>query len=130
LGYNKLPILNKDTETAIVNITSNVTFQPLVVLPTYSDSKAALHSHSVALRYELAKNSNIKLFEVMPSLVDTEATKDMGGEHGIAPIQVAEAIHDAIINDQYEIYVGDTAVQREVYFNNPTTSLLAFNKGL
>jgi len=125
-----LPILNKSKEAAIINITSNVTFQPLVVLPTYSDTKSALHSHSVALRYELEKNTNTKVFEVMPSLVDTNATKDMGGENGIAPSEVAEVVYNGILNDQNEIYVGDTAVQREVYFNNPVESLLSFNKGL
>ena len=86
-----LPVLKQQPEAAIVNITSNVTFHPLLVLPTYSDAKAALHSHTVALRLSLAGSTNIKLFEVMPSLVNTDATKDMGGtENGMPPQQVAE----------------------------------------
>lgn len=59
-----LPLLKKQPEAAIVNITSNVTFHPLLILPTYSDSKAALHSHTVALRLSLEK---IRLSSCMKS---------------------------------------------------------------
>ena len=125
-----LPLLKQQPEAAIVNITSNVTFHPLLILPTYSDSKAALHSHTVALRLSLEKNTAIKLYEVMPSLVDTEATKDMGGHTGMAPRVVAETTVMGIENDQYEIYVGETASQRTAYFADPVAAVSAFNKGL
>ncbi len=125
-----LPLLKQQPEAAIVNITSNVTFHPLLILPTYSDSKAALHSHTVALRLSLAKNTAIKLFEVMPSLVDTEATKDMGGHTGMAPRVVAETTVKGIEADQYEIYVGETVSQRAAYFADPVAAVNAFNHGL
>lgn len=125
-----LPVLKKQPEAAIVNITSNVSFHPLIVLPTYSDSKAALHSHTVALRITLASDTNIKLFEVMPSLIDTDATKDMGGANGLPPRVVAEDIYNGIEQDQYEIYVGDTGQQRAYYFEDPQVAVLNFNKGL
>ncbi|AKD53918.1 SDR family oxidoreductase [Spirosoma radiotolerans] len=125
-----LPLLKQQPEATIVNITSNVSFHPLVVLPTYSDSKAALHSHTVALRLGLAKNTAINVFEVMPSLVDTEATKDMGGHTGMAPLLVAETIAKGIEADQYEIYVGETANQRTAYFADPFQAIQDFNKGL
>ncbi|CEJ68144.1 putative oxidoreductase [Chryseobacterium oranimense G311] len=125
-----LPLLKKQSEAAVINITSNVTFQPLIVLPTYSDAKAALHSHTVALRHTLGKDSTIKIYEVMPSLVNTEATKNMGGENGMHPSVVAESIFNGIKNDSYEIYVGDTAEQRNAYFENPAQSLETFNSGL
>jgi len=125
-----LPTLKKQPEAAIVNITSNVSFHPLIVLPTYSDTKAALHSHTVALRLTLAKDTNIKLFEVMPSLINTDATKDMGGANGLPPKVVAEDIFNGLEQDQYEIYVGDTGQQRADYFANPETAVLNFNKGL
>jgi short-subunit dehydrogenase involved in D-alanine esterification of teichoic acids len=40
-----------------------------------ADSKAALHSYSIALRLTLASTSNIKVLEVFPSLIDTEGTR-------------------------------------------------------
>lgn len=125
-----LPILKQQPQAAIVNITSNVTFHPLVVLPTYSDSKAALHSHTVALRFTLAQDTGIKVYEVMPSLVNTYATKDMGGENGMHPQVVAEATVAGIKADQYEIYVGDTAAQRSAYLADPENAIASFNHGL
>ena len=126
-----LPLLKKQPEAAIVNITSNVAFHPLVVLPTYSDAKTALHSHSVALRLTLSTDTNIKVFEVMPSLINTDATKDMGGEqHGLPPLVVAEDIYNGITNDRYEICVGEAGRQHADYFANPEAAIAKFNQGL
>jgi uncharacterized oxidoreductase len=125
-----LQVLSRQPEAAIVNITSNVSFHPLVVLPTYSDTKAALHSHSVALRLTLARDTGIKVFEVMPSLIDTEATKDMGGEKGLPPAAVANDIFNGLESDQFEIYVGDTGMQHAAYFADPIQATNLFNKGL
>jgi uncharacterized oxidoreductase len=125
-----LPVLTQQPEAAVINITSNVSFHPLVILPTYSDSKAALHSHTVALRHGLAKNSAVKVFEVMPSLVDTEATKDMGGAAGMSAHELARHVLAGVQNDQYEIYVGDTAQQRAAYLADPAAATDAFNNGL
>jgi uncharacterized oxidoreductase len=130
LTESLLPILKKQAEAAIVNITSNVSFHPLIVLPTYSDTKAALHSHTVALRITLAADTNIKLFEVMPSLIDTEATKNMGGQNGLPTEVVAEDIYNGITNDTYEIYVGETGRQHAEYFADPVAAVHNFNKGL
>lgn len=125
-----LPVLKAQPEAAIVNITSNVSFHPLIVLPTYSDTKAALHSYTRALRLTLENDTKIKVFEVMPSLIDTEATKDMGGANGLPPSVVADDIFNGITNDSYEIYVGETERQRTEYFADPEAAVRNFNKGL
>jgi uncharacterized oxidoreductase len=126
-----LPLLKKQPEAAIVNITSNVAFHPLVVLPTYSDAKTALHSHSVALRLTLSSDTNIKIFEVMPSLINTDATKDMGGEqHGLPPEVAAQDIYNGIQEDRYEIFVGEAEKQYADYFADPKAAIAQFNKGL
>jgi len=67
-----LPLLSKQPEAAIVNVSSIVAFVPGINIPTYSASKAALHSYTRALRYTLALTTRIKVFELMPPLVDTE----------------------------------------------------------
>lgn len=126
-----LPLLKKQPEAAVVNITSNVAFHPLVVLPTYSDAKTALHSHSVALRLTLSTDTNIKIFEVMPSLINTDATKDMGGEqHGLPPEVAAEDIYNGIADDRYEIFVGEAGQQYAAYFADPKAAIAKFNQGL
>jgi len=74
-----LPLLSASDEAAIVNVTSIVAFVPGINLPTYAASKAALHSYSQALRYTLAKTTQIKVFELMPPLVNTELSAEIGG---------------------------------------------------
>jgi uncharacterized oxidoreductase len=126
-----LPLLKKQSEAAIVNITSNVAFHPLVVLPTYSDAKTALHSHSVALRLTLSTDTDIKVFEVMPSLINTDATKGMGGEqHGLPPEVAAQDIYNGIKEDRYEIFVGEAGQQYADYFAGPEAAVAKFNQGL
>lgn len=126
-----LPLFKKQPEAAVVNITSNVAFHPLVVLPTYSDAKTALHSHSVALRLTLSTDTNIKVFEVMPSMINTDATKEMGGEmHGLPPEVAAQDIYNGISEDRFEIFVGEAGQQYADYFNDPKTATAKFNKGL
>ena len=126
-----LPLFKKQPDAAIVNITSNVAFHPLLVLPTYSDAKTALHSHSVALRLTLSSDTNIKVFEVMPSLINTDATRGMGGEeNGLPPLVVAEDIYNGIKEDRYTIFVGETGRQYADYFADPEAATATFNEGL
>lgn len=104
-----LPALTASAAGAIVNVSSILAFAPRHTLPTYSASKAALHSYTQALRFELAKATNVKVFELMPPLVNTDFSKDIGGENEILPSQVAEDLVNAFENDSYEIHVGNTA---------------------
>lgn len=45
----------------------------------------------------------------MPPMVNTEFSKDVGGEHGMSPVEVAQGLIDGITNDEFEIKVGQTA---------------------
>ncbi|MBB5395226.1 SDR family oxidoreductase [Mucilaginibacter sp. AK015] len=130
LTESLLPLLKKQPEAAIVNLGSNVAFHPLVVLPTYSDSKAALHSYTIALRLTLANTSNIKLFEVFPSLIDTEGTRALGLNDGLPASVAAENIAEGIEQDHYEIFVGEAGKQRTAFLADPEAAILSFNKGL
>jgi uncharacterized oxidoreductase len=55
-----LPLLKSQNESAIINVSSVVAFAPGLSLPTYSASKAALHSYTQALRLSLKRDSNVK----------------------------------------------------------------------
>lgn len=103
-----LPALSASPEAAIVTVSSILALTPSHNLPTYSASKVALHFYSQALRFDLAK-TNIKVFELMPPLVNTEFSKEIGGENGIPPSEVAQDLIDAFESDTYEIHVGNTA---------------------
>ena len=104
-----LPLLEKQPESAIVNVSSITALAPSVQIPTYSASKAATRSYTLALRYTLEKKgSAVKVFELLPPLVNTEFSKEIGGENGIEPEVVAQELISAIENDSYEVRVGMT----------------------
>ena len=103
-----LPTLKAQKEAAIVNVTSVLAIAPSHDMPTYSASKAALRSYTQALRFSLGDNSTVKVFELMPPLVDTEFSAGIGGSNGIPPQQVADEFLKGIETDTYEIKVGFT----------------------
>jgi len=124
-----LPLLQQQPEAAVVNVTSVLALVPAVSVPTYSASKAALHSFSQILRYTLAKSTNVKVFELMPPLVNTEFSKEIGGEKGISPLAVAERFVSALENDEYEIHVGGTADIYKLALSSPQQALQVLNQG-
>jgi uncharacterized oxidoreductase len=127
LNEQLLPLLQQQPAAAIVNVTSIVAFAPNHILSSYSASKAALHSYSQSLRIELAKKSNVKVFELMPPLVNTDFSQDIGGSKGIPPAAVADAFMVAFQNDEYEIHVGGTADLYKLYLSSPAQALAALN---
>jgi len=103
-----LPLLKQVPEGAIVNVSSVAAYVPSSSTPTYSASKAALHSYTLVLRHALGKETSIKVFEVLPPLVNTEFSKDIHGERGMNPMDVAAEVMAGIEADRYEIRVGAT----------------------
>lgn len=103
-----LPVLEKQAESAIVNVSSIVAFRPSVVLPTYSASKAALHSYTQSLRAALQETGSVEVYELMPPLVNTDFSQAIGGAAGIDPAEVAQDLLQAFQAKQWEVPVGDT----------------------
>jgi len=123
-----LPSLKTQKEAAIVNVTSVLAISPSYDLPTYSASKAALRSYTQALRFSLSdKNPNVKIFELMPPLVDTEFSAEIGGSNGIPPSQVAEEFVAAVEKDEYEIRVGFTAQFWDAFLKSPEEAFKMLN---
>ncbi|HEY9049499.1 MAG TPA: SDR family NAD(P)-dependent oxidoreductase [Ohtaekwangia sp.] len=127
LNEKLLPLLKKQPEAAIVNVSSIVAFVPNHKLATYGASKAALHSYSQSLRLSLEKNTPVKVFELMPPLVNTDFSQEIGGEHGIPPSVVAEDLISAFEKNEYEIHVGQTAYIYKLHLSSPAEALLALN---
>jgi uncharacterized oxidoreductase len=121
-----LPQLTSRPEAAIVNVTSIVVFAPSAALSTYAASKAALHSYTQSLRHTL-KATPVKVFELMPPLVDTEFSKEIGGSNGIPPQAVATSLLEALENDTYEIHTGDTAHVYKVFLSSPQEAFNILN---
>jgi uncharacterized oxidoreductase len=75
--------------TAIINVTSGLSFSPLTKVPVYSASKAFFHSFTLSLRHLLKDlpagkaGKNIEVIELIPPALNT----DLGGKglHDFAP---------------------------------------------
>ena len=103
-----LPQLLGQEDSAIVNISSIAVFRSNKFLPTYSASKAALHSYTQGLRDTFADNDKLNVYEVYPPLVNTEFSAEIGGANGIPASEVADELFLALEKDQFEVPVGDT----------------------
>ena len=66
-----LPTLKKQSSATIVTVSSGLAFLPLAVTPTYCATKAAIHSWSQSLRFQL-RDTNIEVLEIAPPYVQTE----------------------------------------------------------
>lgn len=75
-----LPSLLRRPRAAIVNVTSGLAFMPSALTPSYCATKAALHSYTQSLRFQL-RDTSVQVIEVIPPQVQTA----LQGERGFAP---------------------------------------------
>jgi uncharacterized oxidoreductase len=66
-----LPHLQKQAYSAIMNVSSGLAFVPLAPTPTYCATKAAIHSYSESLRYQL-RGTPTEVLELIPPYVATD----------------------------------------------------------
>ena len=71
-----LPHLLQQPSATVLTVTSGLAFVPLSLTPTYCATKAAVHSYTQSLRYQL-QGTSVQVIEIVPPYVQTELT----GEH-------------------------------------------------
>lgn len=77
-----LPHLLARPRSAIVTVSSGLAFVPLATTPTYSATKAAIHSWSMSLREQL-KATSVEVIEIAPPYVQTEL---LGPQQAVDPL--------------------------------------------
>jgi uncharacterized oxidoreductase len=70
-----LPSLKKQPRATIMNVSSGLAFVPLTMTPTYCATKAAIHSYTQSLRYQL-KTTKMEVIELIPPYVQTTLMGD------------------------------------------------------
>ena len=112
LSAELFPHLAKQPAAAIVNVSSGLAFAPLAHMPVYCATKAALHSLTLSMRYQL-RNTSIRVFEMILPVV----TSELGSAHRPASLNAtampagtaATEIVEALLRDQFEYAIGDAA---------------------
>jgi uncharacterized oxidoreductase len=70
-----LPQLLSQPRATIMTVSSGLAFVPMKITPTYCATKAAIHSYSQSLRYQL-KGTSVQVLELIPPYVQTQLLGD------------------------------------------------------
>lgn len=104
LTHSFLPHLRVRDIAAIVNVTSVLALVPKQSASVYCASKAALHSFTRSLRWQL-EGTGVRVFEVMPPLVDTAMTGGRG-RGKITPDALANEFWSGFETEKLEMHIG------------------------
>jgi uncharacterized oxidoreductase len=66
-----LPLLRRQPRSTVMTVSSGLAFVPLAMTPTYCATKAAIHSYTLSLRWQL-KDTTTEVIELIPPYVQTQ----------------------------------------------------------
>src|SRR6266700_65045 len=97
---------NKGT---VINVSSGLAFVPLPAAPIYCATKAAIHSYTLSLRFQLEANS-VEVVEIMPPAVKTDMTTELveGGASVMSTEDLVKQTFSALKSGSLEIHPGQT----------------------
>jgi len=106
--------LGRQPDAALVNVSSGLGFVPLIAAPTYSATKAALHSYTVALREAL--KDKVEVIELVPPAVQTDLTPGQSAREGYLPL--AEFADEVMTLFRQQPTPREILVQRVAFLRN------------
>lgn len=123
-----LPLLQKNKDSAVVNVSSGLFIAPKQSASVYCATKAAIHSFSKTLRYQL-ENSDTKVFEIIPALIDTPMTEGRG-KSKLTPEDLVDEFMRNFKADKYESYIGKTKLLKLINRLSPGLADKIMKNGL
>ena len=90
---------------AFMNVTSGLSFMPLANVPIYCATKAALHSFTLSLRWQL-KETHIRVVEIIPPAVDTDLQAPGLHTFGVNVGEFADHVFNELEAGSIEIAYG------------------------
>lgn len=122
-----LPLLLKQKDSTLINISSGLAYMPLAGSPIYCATKAAIHSYSMSLRHQL-RDTSVRVIEIAPPAVETDLGKAPGVPEikypklGLEPFMIQTM--KALESDGTELPIGQAKMLRfgsrllpSVFFN-------------
>jgi len=92
-------------QAAIINVTSGLSFVPLANVPIYCATKAALHSFTLSLRWQL-RETKTEVIEIIPPAVDTDLQAPGLHKFGVNVDLFADHIFEELEKGENEIAYG------------------------
>ncbi|MDB5214328.1 MAG: 3-oxoacyl-[acyl-carrier protein] reductase [Myxococcaceae bacterium] len=90
----------------VINVSSALAFVPTPSTPIYCATKAAIHSYTQSLRFQL-EEAGVEVIEIMPPAVETDMTVDMSeGVTKITPEELVKVSFKALKDGASEILPG------------------------
>ena len=123
-----LPLLLKNENSAVVNVSSGLFISPKKSASVYCATKSAIHSFTKTLRYQL-ENMDTKVFEIIPALIDTPMTEGRG-KSKITPEQLTDEFLRNFKTDKFESYIGRTRLLKFINRLSPKLSDKIMKNGL
>ena len=124
LTAHLLPLLQKQPDSTLMTVTSGLAYVPLFLDPTYCATKAAIHSYTQSLRYQL-KETSVKVVELVPPYVATTLQGDnQANDPNAMPLDefIAETMNLIEAQpDATEILVQRVQAQRFAGLNDNST---------
>jgi uncharacterized oxidoreductase len=74
-----LPLLFAQPKATVMTVSSGLAFVPIHTNPSYCATKAAIHSWTQSLRYQL-RDTSVEVLEIVPPYVQTELTGSFQAE--------------------------------------------------
>ena len=112
-----LPVLRAQREAAIVNVTSGLAIAPRAGGSVYCATKAGLRSYTQAIRHML-KDSNVRVIEALPPVVETNMTAGRAGRKMNAHDCAAEIVR-GIRTGKSEVNAGMVKLLQLVHSISP-----------
>eukprot|EP00957_Ditylum_brightwellii_P026033 1968394-Ditylum_brightwellii.AAC.1 len=85
----------KKNKGTIINVSSGLAFVPLIAMPIYCATKAAIHSYTITLRQQL--EGMVEVIELAPPTVKTEMTDKFADGEGRFPMLTTEELTAATL---------------------------------
>ena len=126
-----LPFLQRATDPAVVTVSSGLAFVPLPYTPTYSATKAAIHSFTESMRVQLSDTA-VQVIELVPPAVQTELMPGQSASPIAMPLdQFLDEVMDLLSAqpDAAEITVENVAFLRQAVANGSYPQVLQMLSG-